>query len=118
MWVSFPNLRPHLFSPRILQGLGSIFGRPLKINHATSFGFLPSVARVLVELDVSKKFPDKICVGPKNLGYVQLVTLEDLPLYYLHCKSLGHSKLECGILHPHLSQPLCRRIFMLLLCRI
>ncbi|KAI0497980.1 hypothetical protein KFK09_021221 [Dendrobium nobile] len=25
-------------------------------------------------------------------------------LYYLHCKSLGHSKSECLILHPHLSK--------------
>ncbi|KAL0909629.1 hypothetical protein M5K25_020515 [Dendrobium thyrsiflorum] len=70
IWVSFPNLRPHLFSPRILQGLGSIIGRPLKIDQATSVGFRPSVARILVELDVSKQHPDKVWVGPDNLGYV------------------------------------------------
>ncbi|KAL0928179.1 hypothetical protein M5K25_000048 [Dendrobium thyrsiflorum] len=62
IWVSFPHLRPHLFAPRILHGLGSMFGRPLKIDHATSTGSKPSVARVFVELDVSKQFPDKVWI--------------------------------------------------------
>ncbi|KAL0928178.1 hypothetical protein M5K25_000047 [Dendrobium thyrsiflorum] len=28
--------------------------------------------------------------------------MEDIPSYCFHCKSLGHSKSECHILHPHL----------------
>ncbi|KAL0912632.1 hypothetical protein M5K25_018616 [Dendrobium thyrsiflorum] len=103
IWVSFPNLRPHLFSPRILQGLGTIFGRPLKIDQATSVGSRPSVARILVELDVSKQHPDKVWVGPDNLGYVQSVVLENVPSYCLHCKALGHSNADCLVLHPHLA---------------
>ncbi|KAH0457728.1 hypothetical protein IEQ34_013043 [Dendrobium chrysotoxum] len=98
IWVSFTNLRPHLFSPWILHGLRSIFCHPLKIDHATSTGSKPLVAHVIVELDVSKHFPDKVCVGPDNLvcGYGDFLS------YCSHCKSLGHSKLECHILHPHL----------------
>ncbi|KAL0912109.1 hypothetical protein M5K25_018059 [Dendrobium thyrsiflorum] len=102
IWVSFPNLRPHLFSPRIIQGLGSIIVRPLKIDQATSVGSRPSVARILVELDVSKQHPDKVWVGPDNLGYVQSVVLENVPPYCLHCKALGHSNADCLVLHPHL----------------
>ncbi|KAL0910736.1 hypothetical protein M5K25_018820 [Dendrobium thyrsiflorum] len=86
----------------ILPALGSIFGRPLKIDHATSTGSKPSVARVLVELDVSKYFPDKVWVGPDILGFIQSVVMEELPSYCSHCKSLGHSKLECHFLHPQL----------------
>ncbi|KAL0915877.1 hypothetical protein M5K25_013341 [Dendrobium thyrsiflorum] len=103
IWVSFPNLRPHLFSPRILQGLGTIFGRPLKIDQATSVGSRPSVARILVELDVSKQHSDKVWVGPDNLGYVQSAVLENVPSYCLHCKALGHSNADCLVLHPHLA---------------
>ncbi|KAL0926729.1 hypothetical protein M5K25_002974 [Dendrobium thyrsiflorum] len=99
IWVSFPNLRPHLFSPRILLGLGSIIGRHLKIDQATSVGSRPSVARILVELD----HPDKVWVGPDNLGYVQSVVLENVPPYYLHCKALGHSNADCLILHLYLA---------------
>ncbi|KAI0497981.1 hypothetical protein KFK09_021222 [Dendrobium nobile] len=70
IWLYFPNLRPHLFSPKILHGLSSMFGRPLKIDHTISTCSRPSVARVLVELDVSKQFPNKVWIGPNNLWYV------------------------------------------------
>ncbi|PKU74762.1 hypothetical protein MA16_Dca004953 [Dendrobium catenatum] len=102
IWISFPNLRPHLFASRILHGLGRVFDNPLKTDNATSTGSRPSVARVLVELDVSKTFPDKIWIGPENSGYVQSVVLEDFPEYCGHCSSLGHSKAGCTILHPNI----------------
>ncbi|KAH0464111.1 hypothetical protein IEQ34_006897 [Dendrobium chrysotoxum] len=98
----FPSLWISETETRILHGLGSIFGRPLKIDHATSIGSRPSVARVLMELDVFKHFPDKVWVGPDNLGYIQSMVMEDFPSYCSHCKSLGQSKSECHILHPHL----------------
>ncbi|KAL0903863.1 hypothetical protein M5K25_025919 [Dendrobium thyrsiflorum] len=62
IWVAFPLLRPHLYTPRILHGLGALFGKPLKIDAATSAGSRPSMARVLVELDITKSYP-KQCIG-------------------------------------------------------
>ncbi|KAL0910208.1 hypothetical protein M5K25_021163 [Dendrobium thyrsiflorum] len=76
IWVSFPNLRPHLFSPRILHTLGSMFGRPLKVDNATSVGSRPSLVRVLVELDISKNYPKQIWLGPEMFGYSQRVQME------------------------------------------
>ncbi|PKU71236.1 hypothetical protein MA16_Dca007233 [Dendrobium catenatum] len=102
IWLSFPNLRPHLFASRILHGLGSIFGKPLKTDNATSIGSRPSLARVLVELDVSKSFPDKIWIGSECIGYVQNVVFEDVPAFCVHCSALGHSIKGCRILHPNL----------------
>ncbi|KAL0909928.1 hypothetical protein M5K25_020838 [Dendrobium thyrsiflorum] len=95
IWISFPNLRPHMFSPRILHAMGSLFGRPLQVDHATSVGSRPSVARVLVELDVSKKYPDKIWLGPENFGYIQSVEMEIFPPFCGLCKCLGHLKGAC-----------------------
>ncbi|KAL0914599.1 hypothetical protein M5K25_014961 [Dendrobium thyrsiflorum] len=69
IWISFPNLRPHLYSTRILHGLGLLFGRPLKVDHAIAVGLRPSVARVFVEIDVTKTFADKIWLGPEKLGH-------------------------------------------------
>ncbi|PKU63892.1 hypothetical protein MA16_Dca009876 [Dendrobium catenatum] len=68
IWVSFPLLRPRLFSPRILFGLGSLFGLPLKSDMATASGSRPSMARILVEMDVTKKHVDKIWVGSVESG--------------------------------------------------
>ncbi|KAI0519460.1 hypothetical protein KFK09_006908 [Dendrobium nobile] len=40
---------------RVLHALGSIFGRPLQTDQATASRTGPSVARVLVEMDITKK---------------------------------------------------------------
>ncbi|KAL0907377.1 hypothetical protein M5K25_021783 [Dendrobium thyrsiflorum] len=103
IWVSFPNLRPHLFTPRILFGLGSLFGRPLRTDNATSNGLRPSVARVLVELDVTKKYSDFVWIGSETLDFRQRVELEEFLSYCDHCKVLGHSNVECCVLNPSLA---------------
>ncbi|KAI0523134.1 hypothetical protein KFK09_005524 [Dendrobium nobile] len=102
IWISFPGLRPHLFSPRILFGLGSIFGRPIQTDNATAVGSRPSVARILVEIDISKSFLDSVWLGPETFRYVQKVVFECMPNFCLHCKVVGHKKSECTKLFPHL----------------
>ncbi|KAI0515927.1 hypothetical protein KFK09_008598 [Dendrobium nobile] len=96
IWVSFPKLRPHLFTPCILHALGSMFVNPLKVNSATSVGSRPSLARVLVELDVTKIYPKQIWLGPKESGYIQNVQLETFPDFCEYCKCLGHLKGHCA----------------------
>ncbi|KAI0531455.1 hypothetical protein KFK09_001010 [Dendrobium nobile] len=56
VWISFPSLHPHLFSPRILHGFGSMFGRPLRIDNSSTNGTRPSVTQNLVELNVTKRY--------------------------------------------------------------
>ncbi|KAH0466663.1 hypothetical protein IEQ34_003901 [Dendrobium chrysotoxum] len=46
----------------------SIFGRLLQIDQAMAFISHPSVARILVEMDVFKKHPKEICLVLQNLG--------------------------------------------------
>ncbi|XP_020671703.1 uncharacterized protein LOC110091797 [Dendrobium catenatum] len=81
---------------------GSIFGKPLKSDLATASGSRSSVARILVEMDVTVKHPDKVWVGSVESGYVQSVIFDDIPKFCVHCNSLGHSKGSCTILHPNL----------------
>ncbi|KAI0500235.1 hypothetical protein KFK09_018444 [Dendrobium nobile] len=96
IWISFPNLRPHFFAPRILFGLGELFGKPLKIDEATSVGSRPSNARVLVELDITKSYPKQVWLGSDSLGYVQEVILDEFPHFCGVCKSLGHITGKCN----------------------
>ncbi|KAL0917130.1 hypothetical protein M5K25_012177 [Dendrobium thyrsiflorum] len=56
----FPSRRPSL------DAIRSMFGRPLKVDNTTSVGSRPSVAHVLVELDISKNYLDKVWIGPDN----------------------------------------------------
>ncbi|KAH0452297.1 hypothetical protein IEQ34_019596 [Dendrobium chrysotoxum] len=88
--VMFPNLRPHLFAPLILHGLGYLFGQPLQCENATLNGSHPSVALVLVELDIMKLYPDCVWICSEKFGYIQK----------------GHFRKECSSLHPCLAMEL------------
>ncbi|PKU81403.1 Thioredoxin-like 4, chloroplastic [Dendrobium catenatum] len=95
IWISFPRLRPHFFSPRILFGLGGLFGKPLKIDEATAVGSRPSIARVLVELDITKSYPKQVWLGSESLGYTQEVIFDEFPQFCAGCKCIGHSLGNC-----------------------
>ncbi|KAL0926079.1 hypothetical protein M5K25_004465 [Dendrobium thyrsiflorum] len=43
-------------------------------------------------------------IGPDKLGYIQHIEMEAFLPFCDHCKSLGHSKINCHILHPHLDK--------------
>ncbi|KAI0492813.1 hypothetical protein KFK09_027089 [Dendrobium nobile] len=96
IWISFPHLRPHFFAPRILFGLGELFGKPLKIDEATSVGSRPSIARVLVEIDITKNYPKLVWLGSDLLGYAQEVVFDDFPHFCDVCKKLGHISGKCS----------------------
>ncbi|XP_028552313.1 uncharacterized protein LOC114580043 [Dendrobium catenatum] len=102
VWISFPNLRLHFFNPQVLHALGSVFGRPLQTDQATASRTRPSVARVLVEVDISKKFAKEIWVGSRDFGYMQKVEFEKVADFCTHCKMHGHGAVDCFKLHPDL----------------
>ncbi|PKU64991.1 hypothetical protein MA16_Dca004606 [Dendrobium catenatum] len=104
IWISFPNFRLHFFNPKVLHALGLIFGRPLQTDQATASRTRPSVARTLVEVDISKKHPKEIWVGSKAYGYMQQVDFEKIPEFCQHCKIHGHSVNDCFKLHPNLKK--------------
>ncbi|KAI0513597.1 hypothetical protein KFK09_009624 [Dendrobium nobile] len=83
---------------------GSIFGRPLQTDQATANRSRPSVARVLVEIDITKKHPKEIWIGSDKFGYLQKVEYEKVPDFCLHCKVHGHAIQECFVAHPHLKK--------------
>ncbi|KAH0456676.1 hypothetical protein IEQ34_014583 [Dendrobium chrysotoxum] len=71
-------LHPHIFSPHILYGLGSLFSWPLCIKMQLMW---------LLAL----------WLRPDSLGYVQSVMMEDLPSFCDHYKAFDHDKKECGL---------------------
>ncbi|KAI0524771.1 hypothetical protein KFK09_004156 [Dendrobium nobile] len=104
IWISFPNLRLYFFNPQVLHALGSVFGRPLQTDQATASRTRPSVARVLVEVDISKKHPKEVWVGSKAFGYLQKVEFEKVSDFCSHCKMHGHALSDCFRLHPELKK--------------
>ncbi|KAI0524341.1 hypothetical protein KFK09_003708 [Dendrobium nobile] len=105
IWISFPNLRLHFFNSKVLHALGSIFGRPLQTDQATASKTRPSVARVLVEVDISRNHPKEVWVGSKAYGYMQKAEFEKVPEFCNHCKIHGHAVFDCFKLNPELKKP-------------
>ncbi|KAI0504096.1 hypothetical protein KFK09_015043 [Dendrobium nobile] len=104
IWISFPNLRLHFFNSKVLHALGSIFGRPLQTDQATASKTRPSVARVLVEVDISRIHPKEVWVGSKAYGYMQKAEFEKVPEFCNHCKIHGHAVSDCFKLNPELKK--------------
>ncbi|KAI0510483.1 hypothetical protein KFK09_011085 [Dendrobium nobile] len=104
IWLSFPNIRLHFFNQHVLHAIGSVFGRPLQSDQATAARSRPSVARILVEIDITKNHPKEVWLGSEKQGYLQQVEFEKVPDYCNHCRIHGHSFSDCYVVHPQLKK--------------
>ena len=79
-----------------------MLGRCLKIDSATLSLRRPSVARVLIEMDVSKLPPKRVWIGEEQEGFWQEVVYESWPKFCGFCHRFGHDDGECFRKHPAL----------------
>ena len=105
VWISFPNLRYHLYEGSALLNLAKSLGPPIQMDEATAKGTRPSKARVCIEFDCLVEPPTEIWVqvrsrdSGKNLsGYWQPVTFEKMPAYCTKCSHVGHHMDNCMLL--------------------
>ncbi|KAH0467094.1 hypothetical protein IEQ34_004332 [Dendrobium chrysotoxum] len=61
------------------------------------------MVRVLVELDITKSYPNKVWLGPESFAYIQHVEMVVYPPFCASCKSIGHL---VSNYHPHPSSTL------------
>lgn len=60
IWIGLPDLPLFLFDKKILFSIGKILGSPLKIDMLTAEISRPSLAKICVEVDLTKKLPSRI----------------------------------------------------------
>ncbi|VFQ90275.1 unnamed protein product [Cuscuta campestris] len=82
----------HLFEPNALFSIANLVGLPLQMDSATVDLTRPSVARVCVELDLTKDMPKAVWIHLGQLSFLQPITYEDLPEYCISCRAIGHKK--------------------------
>ena len=102
VWVSLPFLPLPLFNALYIAKLAGLLGRCLKIDSATLSLRRPSVARVLVEMNVSKVPPRRVWIGEEQEGFWQEVVYESWPKFCGFCQRFGHEDGECFRKHPEL----------------
>ncbi|KAH0433660.1 hypothetical protein IEQ34_026986 [Dendrobium chrysotoxum] len=72
------------------------------MDNATAVGFRQSVARILMEMDIFRTYPDYVGLSLEKFGYIQKVVLEGFYSFCVHCKAVGHKNFEYIKLYPQL----------------
>ncbi|KAG5606124.1 hypothetical protein H5410_027616 [Solanum commersonii] len=101
IWITLPELPWHCYYMDILTPLLSPIGKALYLDSATMQKTRGSVAKVRVQIDITKERPHYVWLGfsekDPSLGKWQIIEFEDVPSYCLYCKNQGHILEECPI---------------------
>ncbi|KAJ4717678.1 DUF4283 domain-containing protein [Melia azedarach] len=82
VWISLPCLPVHIMYCRdALFSVAAAIGKPLRVDHATASLNRPSVARVLVEYDISQPLLPRLWIGEGDDGFWQDIIFERVPPY-------------------------------------
>ena len=101
--ISFPYLPVHfIYCTETLFSIASVIIKPLRIDQVTASLARPSVAKVLVEYDVTQPPLQRIRISVGDSGFWQSVIFEKIPMYCASCKHLGHSIETCYMVNPGL----------------
>jgi len=85
---------------RTLREITSAVGTPLTIDNATSKRLYGHYARILVDMDCSKKLFYEILVERDGFSFPVEVVYEWMPDFCTHCQNLGHHVTSCRWLYP------------------
>ncbi|XP_058722177.1 uncharacterized protein LOC131593630 [Vicia villosa] len=95
IWVKLPKLPLHLWGARSLNKIGSTIGVPLVTDECTAHKLRVSYARILVEVDITRKLADEITIkDPEGRLLKQGIEYEWRPKFCDKCQRVGH---QCGM---------------------
>ncbi|KAK4360146.1 hypothetical protein RND71_019098 [Anisodus tanguticus] len=101
VWVIFRDIPLSVWSATGLSKIASRVGIPLYTDKFTKERSKMNYARVLIEIDVSKKPIQEFGVKlPDSRRYTQKVEYENYPEFCFHCATFGHNHLKCKKLLP------------------
>ncbi|XP_045832867.1 uncharacterized protein LOC123924134 [Trifolium pratense] len=100
-WVRILGLPQEYWRPKILFSIAGGVGVPICLDERTSdrssgFGHY---ARVLVEIDLSKKLYHQILVQRVGYSFTVNLKFENLPSFCSFCQCIGHTLEECTTRH-------------------
>jgi len=100
VWIRLMELLQEYWMDRTLREIASAMGTPLVIDNATSKRLYDHYARILVDMDCSKKLFYKILVEREGLSFPVEVVYEWMPDFCTHCQNLRHNVTSCRWLYP------------------
>lgn len=101
LWVDLKDVPGYLYSQKGLRYLGDITGNFIRLHPNTERCTRLDMARVLVEVDLTKPMTEKICITDKQGGEVSIVVSYPwLPPRCSDCSKWGHKAVDCGFSNP------------------
>ena len=100
VWIRLMELPHEYWMERTLQEIASAVGTPLVIDNSTSKRIFGHYARILVDMDFSKKLFYEILVEREGFSFPVEVVYEWIPEFCSHCQNLGHDVTSCRWLYP------------------
>lgn len=95
-WIKLPGLPPPFWHNSYIAAIVNSFVIFLDTDARTQACTIMKYARVCVEVDVTRKMPDKVRIAlPNNKSFWQQIVLEGNWSYCSHCKMHGHDLLQC-----------------------
>ncbi|RHN45790.1 putative transcription factor interactor and regulator CCHC(Zn) family [Medicago truncatula] len=100
VWIRLLELPPEYWMEGTLREIACAVGTPLLIDNATTKRLFGHYARILVDMDFSRKLFHEILVEREGYAFTLEVAYEWLPDYCTHCQNVGHDVSACRQLCP------------------
>lgn len=100
IWVGLPNFPAHIWSPEVFSAIGSVLGRPVKVDAHTAMGPNANGAKLLVIMEAAGSFPTEVPIFMHGEDGAETedgcaVTYIKLPPICGKCISFGHEAENC-----------------------
>lgn len=100
VWIRLMELPQEYWMEGTIREIASAVGTPLILDNATSKRLFGHYARVLVDMDFSRKIFHEIVVEREGYSFKVEVHYEWLPEFCSHCQNIGHNVSSCRWLYP------------------
>jgi hypothetical protein len=100
LWIRLVELPQEYWRERTLKEIASAVGTPIDIDGPTRNRTFGHYARILVNIDLSKKAYDEVLYKREGYAFKVEIQYERRPLFCHHCYSIGHNITTCRWLHP------------------
>ncbi|KAL0386530.1 UNVERIFIED_CONTAM: hypothetical protein Slati_4596900 [Sesamum latifolium] len=101
VWATLPSLPLECWNPNALGKIGSKLGTPIAMDSLTLKMERLSYARILVEVDASKKLVEEVeFILPNGVQRKQPVVYEYMPKFCSACNRFGHLEDSCHAAQP------------------
>jgi hypothetical protein len=100
VWIQLMALPQEYWMEQTLREIASAVGTPLVLDNATLKRLFGHYARILVDIDFSKRIFHEIIVEREGASYPVEVVYERISDFCSHCQTLGHDVTNCRWLYP------------------